>query len=232
MPSQLVFDFEHRPALEAQDFFVNPCNQEAVAWIDNWPEWPSPAFVVHGPSGCGKSHLAQVFLAHSSGVRISPSQLLDEEPQVLLGGAEACLLDDLDVAFTYCNNHALEEALLHLYNILKEHKLTMMITAKSPPSRWGITLPDLSSRLKTATLAKIGPPDDNLLAAVLVKQFSDRQLTIESEVVAFVQARIERSFKALGQFVAIADKLSLAKKSRASITLMRMAIEKLDETRQ
>ena len=108
----------------------------------------------------------------------------------------------------------------------------MMITAKSPPSRWGMSLADLSSRLKTATLAEIRPPDDALLAAILVKQFSDRQLSIDSEVVAFVQARIERSFRALGQLVAIADKMALAQKSRISIPLMRLVLEKLDETNQ
>jgi chromosomal replication initiation ATPase DnaA len=232
MPSQLVFDFEHRPAFEDQDFLVTPCNQEAVSWIDNWPHWSSPAFVVHGPSGCGKSHLAQVFMARTSGVKISSLQLLEKEPPALLSGAEACLLDDLDLAFTPSNRHALEEALLHLYNLLKEHKLTMMITAKSPPSRWGISLADLSSRLKTATMAEIGQPDDALLAAVLVKQFSDRQLRIDSEVVAYVQTRIERSFYALGQFVAIADKLALVKKSRVSIPLMRSVLEKLEETKQ
>jgi chromosomal replication initiation ATPase DnaA len=232
MPSQLVFDFEHRPAFEAQDFLVTPCNQEAVSWIDNWPHWSSPALVVHGPSGCGKSHLAQVFMARTSGVKVSSLQLLEKGPPALLGGAEACLLDDLDQAFTPSNKHALEEALLHLYNLLKEHKLTMMITAKSPPSRWGISLADLSSRLKTAIMAEIGQPDDALLAAVLVKQFSDRQLRIDSEVVAFVQTRLERSFYALGQFVAIADKLALVKKSRVSIPLMRSVLEKLEETKQ
>ncbi len=229
MPSQLVFDFEHRPALEAQDFLVNSCNQEAVAWIDYWPHWPSPAFVIHGPSGCGKSHLAQVFLARASAVRLSPSKLLKEEPQSLLNGAKACLLDDLDKAFAHCNKNELQIALLHLYNTLKEHKSTIMITAKSPPSRWGLTLADLSSRLNTATLAKIGPPDDELLAAVLVKQFSDRQLMINSELVAYVQSRIERSFKALGDFVSIADELSLSKKSSVSLALVRKVIEKLDK---
>jgi chromosomal replication initiation ATPase DnaA len=233
MPSsQLVFDFEHRQALEAQDFLVTPCNQEAVAWIDEWPNWSSPAIVIHGPSGCGKSHLAQVFLARTSGVRISSLQLLEKEPPALIGEAGACLIDDMDAAFTPCNKVALEEALLHLYNTLKELGSTMMITAKSPPSRWGISLADLSSRLKTATLAEISPPDDALLAAVLVKQFSDRQLKIDSEVVAFVQTRIERSFRALGQFVATADRLALAQKSRISIPLMRLVLEKLDETNQ
>ena len=229
MASQLVLDFEHRPALGAQDFLVNPCNQDAVAWIDKWPHWPSPVFVVYGPSGCGKSHLAQVFMARANGIRISPSQLLEKEPQTLLGDAKAFLLDDLDIAIINNNRNALEESLLHFYNILGEQRLNLLITAKSPPARWGITLADLSSRLKTAILAQIRPPDDDLLAAVLVKQFSDRQLRVDNKVLAFAQTRIERSFKTLGQFVAIADKLSLAKKSRVSMDIVRMVIKKLNE---
>ena len=122
--------------------------------------------------------------------------------------------------------------MLHFYNTLEENKLKLMITAKSPPSRWGISLADLSSRLKTATLAEIRQPDDTLLMAVLVKQFSDRQLRVSNEVVAFVKARIERSFHALGKFVVIADKLALAKKSRVSIPLIRSALEKLEENKQ
>ena len=51
-------------------------------------------------------------------------------------------------------------------------------------------------------------------------------------MVAFVQTRIERSFYALGQFVAIADKLALVKKTRVSIPLMRSVLEKLEETKQ
>jgi len=119
MPSQLVLNFEHRPAFESQDFLVNDCNREAVSWIDNWPNWSSPVFVVYGPSGCGKSHLAQVFMAHASGVKLSPTQLLDKDPQVLSGDAKAFLFDDLDEAFTYRNKHVLEEALFHFYNMLQ-----------------------------------------------------------------------------------------------------------------
>ena len=80
-------------------------------------------------------------------------------------------------------------------------------------------------------MAEINQPDDALLTAVLVKQFSDRQLRINNEVVAFVQARVERSFDALGKFVDIVDKMALSKKSRVSISLMRAALEKLEENK-
>ena len=104
-----------------------------------------------------------------------------------------------------------------------------MITGKTPPARWPITLADLSSRLKTATVAQIGSPDDALLAAVLVKQFADRQIRISGDVVSFVQARIERSFDALGQFVDATDKLAMAEKKRITIPLARRVLQELVE---
>ncbi len=232
MSSQLVLNFEHRPALGGEDFLVAPCNQDAVAWIDCWPDWPSTAVVIHGPTGCGKSHLAQVFLAKAKAVRISAVELMEQEPPSLLGGAKACLLDDMDEVFVGKNKAEFEEALLHLYNTAREHNVMMMMTAKLPPSRWPLALADLSSRLKTATVAQIGPPDDALLAAVLVKQFADRQLRIDGDVIAFVQARIERSFDAIGQLVGAADKLAMAEKRRITVPLVRRVLQDLNEAHE
>ncbi|MBT7138431.1 MAG: DNA replication protein, partial [Rhodospirillaceae bacterium] len=158
--AQLILNFEHRPALAGEDFLVTPCNEDAVAWIDRWPDWPSVALVINGPVGCGKSHLAQVFRAKSGAVSLSSDDLLKHEPPALLGEASACLLDNMDQAFEDENNAGLEEALLHLYNTVRENGGLMMMTAKEPPARWPISLPDLSSRLKTATVAEIGSPDD------------------------------------------------------------------------
>jgi DnaA regulatory inactivator Hda len=228
--TQLLLDFEHRPALEAEDFLVASCNSDAVAWIDRWPDWPSPALFLHGPTGCGKSHLAQVFQARTKAVAITPKELVTNEPPVLLAGAGACLLDDLDRAFDNNTNDELEVALLHLYNTVREAGATMMMTGRVPPSRWPLQLADLSSRLNTATVADIGAPDDALLAAVLVKQFADRQLKIDGEVVAFVQLRIERSFVALGKLVDAVDKMAMTEKRRITVPLVRQVLHDLNMT--
>ncbi len=226
-PAQLVLNFEHRAALAGEDFLVTPSNQEAVTWIDRWPDWPSIVLIIQGPKGCGKSHLAQVFLAHANAKNISEADLMEKEPPALLEGVSACMLDDIDKAFEGNDKRNLEEALLHLYNTAREYDTSVMMTASSPPSRWPISLPDLSSRLKTSTVAQIGLPDDELLAAVLVKQFGDRQLTVDADVVAFVQARIERSFGALGQFVEATDRLAMSEKRRITVPLARRVLQEL-----
>ena len=71
-PRQLSLEFNHRPALSGEDFLVAPCNAEAVAWLDRWPDWPSPVLVIHGEEGCGKTHLAQVFRAVSGARTLAP----------------------------------------------------------------------------------------------------------------------------------------------------------------
>jgi DnaA regulatory inactivator Hda len=227
MSSQLLLDFEHRPALQAEDFLVAPCNREAVAWIDRWPDWPSPALFLHGPAGCGKSHLAQVFVARTKAVVISSAELLQKDPPALLAGRDACLLDDLDLAFAEKDKAGLEVALLHLYNTVREAGARMMLTGRTPPSRWPLQLADLSSRLKTVSIAEIGPPDDALLAAVLVKQFADRQLKVDADVVAYVQLRSERSFAAIGLLVDAADKMALAEKRKITVPLVRQVLQEM-----
>ncbi|MHA1599077.1 MAG: HdaA/DnaA family protein, partial [Alphaproteobacteria bacterium] len=175
-PSQLVLEFEHRPSLDGEDFLVAPCNAEAVAWLDRWPDWPAPVLVVCGPPGCGKSHLAEVFLAGSGGVRLSRRQLEGDMPPDPWSETPACVIEDMDKLLAGNANERLEENLFHLYNTAREGARHLLLTAATPPSRWNFGLADLASRLKSSGVVEIGTPDDALIAAVLVKQFADRQL--------------------------------------------------------
>jgi chromosomal replication initiation ATPase DnaA len=63
--SQLPLDLGFRPALSRTDFLIAPCNAAAVAWLDRWPSWPSPALALWGPQRSGKTHLMEVWRARS-----------------------------------------------------------------------------------------------------------------------------------------------------------------------
>ena len=229
LPPQLVLDFEHRPSLGGDDFLVAPCNSEAVGWLDQWLEWPGPALVVYGPDGCGKTHLGQVFLGTTGGVKIMPEMLVSCDPPTLLGAAPACLVEDADRLVQGQGNKELEVALFHLYNWVREEGRRLMLTASQAPARWPIILPDLASRIRAAVAVEIGPPDDALITAVMVKQFADRQLAIDNDVVTFVQARMERSFSYIRRLVEATDKLAMAEHRRITTPLMRRVLEQLDE---
>jgi DnaA regulatory inactivator Hda len=220
-PKQLAFDLEHRPALGEDDFLIAPCNAEAVAWIDRFPDWPSQALVISGQTGAGKTHLARVFMAKVHAVEIS-SQTLRNNAAPVLPVAAAVVIEDADAM---AGDIVAEEALFHLYNQAKEHNTALLLTAKSPASRWPIKLADLSSRLRTASSIEISGPDDALLAAILVKLFADRQITIDHAVLDYVVPRIERSFAALQEFVAMADKKALEDKRRVTVPLARAVLQ-------
>lgn len=220
---QLRLDFEHRPALGEDDFLVAPPNSDAVRWLDAWPDWPGPALVIYGAAGSGKTHLAQVFRAMSGAKEVSPSDLRDSPPRLYMGEALAAVVDDADGV---CGpDGGLEEAVLHLYNLLAETGRHLMLTARRPPARWGIGLEDLASRLNAASQAGIGPPDDGLIAAVLVKQFADRQLKIDDGVISFMLPRMERSFGAARRMVAAIDDLALRQRRNITVPLVRQVLE-------
>ena len=228
VPSQLVLEFEHRPALGGEDFLVAPCNSEAVGWLDRWPEWPGPALVVYGPGGCGKSHLGQVFLQATGGIKITADMLTADTPPTLMAEASACLIENADLLVQGPNRDQHEQALFHLYNWVREEGRHLLMTATTPPARWQINLDDLGSRLRAAMVVEIGQPDDALMTAVLVKQFADRQLAIDGDVVTFVQARMERSFAFIRALVEATDKLAMAEHRRITVPLMRRVLDQLE----
>lgn len=218
---QIAFDFESRPALTGDDFLIAPANRDAVAWLDRWPHWPSPALVIHGPPGSGKSHLVQVFMARTGALPVTPALLAEADMERALAAVSVCVADDADQGHD-------EEALLHLYNSLAEHGGRLLLTASAPPARWGIGLADLASRLGAAQVVAIGPPDDALIEAVLVKLFSDRQLRARAGVVDYLIPRMERSLDAARRLVAAVDAEALATRRDITLALARQVLERME----
>jgi len=75
--------------------------------------------------------------------------------------------------------------------------------------------------LRAALAIGIGPPDDALLGAVLVKHFADRQLSVAPEVITYLVRRMERSFAAAGEITARLDAAALRDKCAVTIALAR-----------
>jgi len=213
---QLAFDFGHRPSLGGDDFLVAPCNAEAVAWIDAWPNWPAPALVIHGPPGGGKSHLAGVWRARAGAIEIPAAAVNPADIATALGAAQAAVVEDAE---RHVAGDAFARGLFHLYNMLAERRGHLLLTARSPVLQWPIALADLRSRLQAAPAAAIDLPDENLTAALLVKLFADRQLKVGDEVLAYLLARMERSFDAARRLVAALDAAALGAKRNVSVPL-------------
>ncbi len=211
--AQLPLDLGHRPAMGRDDFLVSAANDEAVRWIDRWPDWPPPGIVLVGPPGSGKTHLAHVWAARSDAAFAVP------EP-ISASARGAIVVDDAD--------RTSEQQLLFLFNSARANAVTILLTAVRPPAYWPIKLPDLRSRLGTLPVAEIAAPDDALLAAVLMKHFADRQVPVPPEVLSFLLARLERSFEAAARAAAALDRAALARRRPLTMPLVREVLAELE----
>lgn len=217
-PEQIPLELGHRRAYEREDFWVSASNRDAVAWLDKWPEWPAPALILYGPRASGKTHLMHVWKKEAQAKEILVSRLLQETLDKTVGNAKAVMIDDVLQAI---GKKEYEEALFHLYNLLLERKGHLLLAADCPAREWPFTLPDLKSRLMAAPAAALNSPDDELMAVVLTKLFSDRQIFVPQEVVEFILPRIERSFLALRDTVDKIDRKALSEKRPVTIPLIR-----------
>lgn len=205
MIRQLTFDLPARTAWRREDFFVSPANAAALAALDDWRNWPGGKMVLCGPKGCGKTHLARLWAAETGAAVLSATALAAADlPALSAHGAVA-----VEDAEAVAGDGAGEAAFFHLHNLVTQSG-HLLVTAATPPRDWRLALPDLASRVQAAGLARIEAPDDALLSAVLIKLFSDRQITVPPAVIPYLVQRMERSIDAARDLVAALDARALA----------------------
>ncbi len=219
---QLPLDLGYRPALGRDDFLVAPCNQDAVTFIDQWPDWKGHALCVFGPPGCGKSHLANVFALRANAEFVSPSDLCDETVEGFIKLDKPLVIEDGDLISE-------SRALLHLFNATREQGHYLLFTSQKPPARWSTALPDLRSRMAALHAVRIDAPDDTLMGAILVKLFADRQISVSPEVISYAIRHMTRSYSAARRIVDLADKESLAGQKAVTVPLIKVVLNAATE---
>jgi len=216
-PRQLPLDLPHEAALSRDDYLLGSSNRAAFELLERWPEWPSPVVVLAGPVGSGKTHLVKAF-QEETGAAVIAARDLTERAVETLAAAPAAVVEDAHLGVD-------NTALFHLLNAARQAGRTVLITSRTWPASWKITLPDLMSRLRAATPVEILEPDDDLLRRVLVKLFADRQISVDIGVVDYLVVRMERSLDVAMRAVEAIDQEALAGRVRITKPLVGRVLE-------
>ena len=218
MTRQLAFDLPGLQALTREHFFVAPSNALALQTVDAWRDWPDRKLLLVGPEGAGKTHLAHIWAALADAV-ILPAETLAGADIASLAG-RAVVVENAD------RIGAAEAQLFHLHNLATTNG-ALLLTARTPPRDWGLTLPDLTSRMQATHLARLDAPDDALLSAVLVKLFADRQVAVPATLIPYLISRMPRSIGAARALVTALDAEALAAGRPITRSLAGAALDRL-----
>ncbi|MGE4351865.1 MAG: DnaA/Hda family protein [Bdellovibrionales bacterium] len=219
-------------AMSVEDFLPSSANEEAVRWLLHHEpsEWPSHVLILYGPEGSGKTHLLSIWCDVVGATRIDPGNR-DVLARLVAGesDAKAVALDNVD---RFAGDKEVEEWLQHFYNATKAAGIPVLMTARTAPAAWGLTLRDIETRLKSCLSVALKEPDDELMRGLFVKLFRDRQLMVEAGVVEYLAQRVDRTGTAICGVVAALDEASLQQSRKISIPFVQKILQQLNASDQ
>ena len=210
--NQLLLDFDYEQNFSDDDFYVGKGNYYAFEIINKWPKWEKNFLNICGEKYSGKTHLTNIFLKKFNGIRLE-SSLLNDKNLKTIKPYQNIVLENLNLNIN-------EKLIYTLFNIIDQDNKFLIITSIMPITEIKFQLEDLCSRTKNCLLAKIDDPDDELMFALILKNLSDRQITLDKKLIDFIIKRVERSYGKIFEFIYKIDKISLKKKKSINFKII------------
>tara|TARA_Y100000022_G_scaffold95117_1_gene82021 strand:+ start:455 stop:1111 length:657 start_codon:yes stop_codon:yes gene_type:complete len=207
--NQLLLDFDHKIEFNEHDYYVSKSNYFAFNLIQNWTKWEKKILNIYGDTFSGKTHLAKIFQNKSKALYLTNNDV-NEEIFKKIKLSECIVIDD----FEKIKN---ENLLYSIFNLIYQDNKHLLILSNRAISDIDYSLDDLNSRAKNCIFAQIENPDDDLIFAIIVKSFSDRQIKLEKKFLEYIIKRIERSYGKIYEFIYKVDELSLKKKKPVNL---------------
>ena len=215
--NQLLLDFDYEQNFKDYDFYVGKSNFYPFELINNWPKWEKNFLNISGEKFSGKTHLINIFLKKFNGIKIE-SNLLNDENLREIKPYQNIILEDL-------NLNVNEKLIYSLFNIIDQDNKFLIITSLEPITEINFILEDLKSRTKNCLLTKIENPDDELMFALILKNLSDRQITLDKKLIDFIIKRVDRSYSKIFEFMYKIDEISLKKNKSIDFKIINEALE-------
>jgi len=202
--NQLLLNFKYKQNFNYDDFYVSKSNYYAFQLIENWPKWEKNILNIYGERFSGKTHLTNIFLSKHNGIKVNENEI-NEEIFKKFKLHQNIIIDN----YNFKSN---ENLMYSIFNLVDQDNKYLIINSINPINEINYKLNDLKSRSKNCLFAKIDNPDDELMFAIILKSFSDRQIQVDKKLIDFIIKRIDRSYSKIVDFIYKVDELSLKKK--------------------
>jgi chromosomal replication initiation ATPase DnaA len=214
--NQLILNFDYDQNFKDQDFYVSKSNEFAFKLLNSWPKWEKNFVNLIGEKFSGKTHLINIFLEKFNGIKVEANEINNE------------FLKNIkvfeNIIIENYNDKIDENILFTLFNIIDQDNKYLILTSKKPIVDYPFNLNDLISRSKNFLLCNIEKPGDDLMFALILKNLSDRQISIDKKLVDFIIKRIDRSYGKIFDFIYKIDKISLKRKKPIDFKIIKEAL--------
>ena len=214
--NQQILSFDYEQNFKDQDFYVSKCNEYSFKLLNSWPKWEKNFVNLIGENFSGKSHLINIFLQNFKGIKITASKITNDflkEIKIYENIIIEDLLESID-----------ENLLFTLINTIEQDNKYLIVTSTKPIVEFEFKLQDLNSRSKNFLLSVIEKPGDDLMYALILKNLSDRQISIDKRLIDFIIKRISRSYGKISDFIYKIDEVSLKRKKPIDFKIIKEAL--------
>ena len=215
--NQLLLNFEYKQNFKDEDFYVSSSNYYAFNLVSTWPKWEKNFLNICGEKYSGKTHLTNIFIKKFKGIKIE-ANLFENKNLNEIKIYENIILDNFDKNID-------ENLIYSLFNVIDQDNKYLIINSLNPINEMNFKLDDLKSRTKNCLVAKIDKPDDDLMFALILKNFSDRQIVIDKKLINFIIKRVDRSYDKIFEFIYKIDQISLKKKKPIDFKIIKEVLK-------
>ena len=214
--NQKIIKFEYSQNFRDDDFYVSKSNKHIYDFINKWPSWEKNFLNISGEKFSGKTHLINIFLKKFNGFKID-SNLLNNNHLIEIKKYQNVVLENLSKKIN-------EDLFFTLYNIIEQDNKYLIVTSNESIVYINFDLIDLKSRSKNFILHNIKKPDDELIFALILKNLSDRQISLDKKLIHYIIKRIDRSYGKINDFIYKIDEVSLKKKRSIDFKIIRQVL--------
>ena len=211
--NQTIIKFDYDKNFKNEDFYLSKSNKHVFNFLDIWPKWEKNFVNVIGERLSGKSHLMNIFLQKNKGIKFEGKSLVNDDLKKIK------IYDNIIIE--NLSSDVDEKLLYSLFNLIEQDNKFIIITSIKPIVDMTFDLKDLKSRTKNFILLNIEKPDDELIFAIILKNLSDRQISLDDKFIEFIIKRIDRSYSKIYDFIYKIDQLSLKKKKSIDFKLIK-----------